>query len=150
MSGSPAPRQCSRGLSAVQNAGSTNGLAHDRLPLEHRVSMTDVDRLVLTRGYERLLAAAGTLTGPDSLSVRCRSHRITMPNLYAVKILRTSRTWSAYQPVMRRGTNVVNRTGLGESSVLRGCLTHVTSLQPWCRRAIGAVVAERCPSWIVR
>jgi hypothetical protein len=33
--------------------------------LEHRVSAADIDRLVLTRGYERLLAAFGTLTGAD-------------------------------------------------------------------------------------
>lgn len=33
--------------------------------LEHRVGTADIDRLVLTRGYERLLAAAGTLAGGD-------------------------------------------------------------------------------------
>jgi hypothetical protein len=33
--------------------------------LEHRVSAADIDRLVFTRGYERLLAAAGNLTGAD-------------------------------------------------------------------------------------
>ena len=33
--------------------------------LEHRVSMEDVERLVLTRGYERLVSAAGSLTGAD-------------------------------------------------------------------------------------
>jgi hypothetical protein len=36
------------------------------------------------------------------------------------------------------------------AAVLRGCMTHVTSQQPWRRRGIGVVVAERCPSWIVR
>ena len=33
--------------------------------LEHRVSAADIDRLVCTRGYERLVAAAGSLTGAD-------------------------------------------------------------------------------------
>ncbi len=34
--------------------------------LEHRVSAADIDRLVLTSGYERLLSAAGILTGSDT------------------------------------------------------------------------------------
>ena len=34
--------------------------------LEHRVSAADIDRLVLARGYDRLLAAAGSLTGEDT------------------------------------------------------------------------------------
>lgn len=33
--------------------------------LEHRVTAADVNRLVLTRGYERLLSLAGNLTGGD-------------------------------------------------------------------------------------
>ena len=33
--------------------------------LEHRVSAADIDRLVLTSGYERLLGATGTLTGGE-------------------------------------------------------------------------------------
>lgn len=33
--------------------------------LEHRVSAADLDRLVCTRGYERLVAAAASLTGSD-------------------------------------------------------------------------------------
>jgi hypothetical protein len=64
--------------SAAQVTGNTRGHAHDdRLTaylewatnsvrmLERRISAADVDRLVLTRGYERLLATAGTLTGAD-------------------------------------------------------------------------------------
>jgi hypothetical protein len=63
--------------SGVQAAGNAHGPAHNRLTaylecatdsvrmLEHRVSAADIDRLVLTRGYERLLAAGGTLTGTD-------------------------------------------------------------------------------------
>lgn len=63
--------------SAAQNADNTHGGAYARLTaylewatnsvrmLEHRVSATDIDRLVLTRGYERLLTAAGNLTGTD-------------------------------------------------------------------------------------
>jgi len=63
--------------SKVLNAGNAHGPAQARVAaylewatdsvrmLEHRVSMADIDRLVLTRGYERLLAAAGTLTGAD-------------------------------------------------------------------------------------
>lgn len=67
-----------RGIqSAVQNAGNVHGLAQARLAaylewatnsirmLEHRVSAADIDRLVLTRSYDRLLAAAGNLTGED-------------------------------------------------------------------------------------
>jgi len=33
--------------------------------LEHRVCAADIDRLVLTLSYDRLLAAAGSLTGED-------------------------------------------------------------------------------------
>jgi rRNA-processing protein FCF1 len=33
--------------------------------LDHRVSAADIDRLVRTRGYERLVSAAGSLTGAD-------------------------------------------------------------------------------------
>jgi hypothetical protein len=63
--------------SAAQNAGNVHGPAQARLSaylewatnsvqmLDHRVSTADIDRLVLTRGYDRLLAAAGTLTGDD-------------------------------------------------------------------------------------
>lgn len=63
--------------SAAQNAGNAHGLAHDRLTaylewatnsarmLEHRVSTADIDRLVLTPGYDRLLGAAGTLTSGE-------------------------------------------------------------------------------------
>jgi hypothetical protein len=61
--------------SAGQNAGNAHGLAQARLAaylewatnsirmLEHRVSAADIDRLVLTRSYDRLLAVAGSLTG---------------------------------------------------------------------------------------
>lgn len=63
--------------SKVHDAGNVHGPAHARVTaylewatnsvrmLEHRVSTADIDRLVLTRGYERLLATAGTLTGAD-------------------------------------------------------------------------------------
>jgi hypothetical protein len=63
--------------SAAQNAGNVHGPAQTHLTaylewatdsarmLENRVSTADIDRLVLTRGYDRLLAAAGTLTGAD-------------------------------------------------------------------------------------
>jgi hypothetical protein len=34
--------------------------------LEHRVSAADIERLVLTRRYERLMSAAGSLTGADT------------------------------------------------------------------------------------
>lgn len=63
--------------STAQNADNTHGGAYARLTaylewatnsvlmLEHRVSAADIDRLVLTRGYERLLSAAGSLTGTD-------------------------------------------------------------------------------------
>lgn len=62
--------------SDAQDAGNTNR-AYNRLTaylewatnsvrmLEHRVIPADIDRLVLTRGYERLLSAAGSLTGTD-------------------------------------------------------------------------------------
>lgn len=61
----------------VHDAGNVHGPAHARVTaylewatnsvrmLEHRVSTADIDRLVLTRGYERLLATAGALTGAD-------------------------------------------------------------------------------------
>ena len=63
--------------SKVHDAGNAHGPAHARVTaylewatnsvrmLERRVSAADIDRLVLTRGYERLLATAGTLTGAD-------------------------------------------------------------------------------------
>lgn len=63
--------------SAAQNARNVHGPAQTRLAaylewatnsiamLEHRVSPADIDRLVLTRTYDRLLAAAGSLTGED-------------------------------------------------------------------------------------
>jgi hypothetical protein len=63
--------------SRVHDAGNAHGPAHARVTayldwatdsvrmLEHRVSTADIDRLVLTRGYERLLATAGTFTGAD-------------------------------------------------------------------------------------
>jgi PIN domain len=63
--------------SAAQSAGNVHGQAQARLAaylewatnsigmLEHRVSPADIDRLVLTRSYDRLLAAAGSLTGED-------------------------------------------------------------------------------------
>jgi PIN domain len=63
--------------SRVHNAGNAHGPAHARVTaylewatdsvrmLERRVSAADIDRLMLTRGYERLLVAAGTLTGAD-------------------------------------------------------------------------------------
>ena len=63
--------------SAAQNASNTHGGAYARLTsylewatnsvrmLEHRVSGADIDRLVLTRGYERLLSAVGGLTSAD-------------------------------------------------------------------------------------
>jgi PIN domain len=34
--------------------------------LHHRIKAADIDRLILTRGYDRLLAAAGSLTGTDT------------------------------------------------------------------------------------
>jgi hypothetical protein len=63
--------------SKVHDAGNVHGPAHARVTsylewvtdsvrmLERRVSRADIDRLVLTRGYERLLVAAGALTGAD-------------------------------------------------------------------------------------
>lgn len=63
--------------SAAQDAGNVHGPAQARLAaylewatnsirmLEHRVSAADIDRLVLTRSYDRLLAATGNLTGDD-------------------------------------------------------------------------------------
>ncbi len=63
--------------SAAQNAGNVHGPAQARLAayldwatnsirmLEHRISAAGIDRLVLTRSYDRLLAAAGSLTGED-------------------------------------------------------------------------------------
>ncbi|MGH3221605.1 MAG: hypothetical protein ACRDPY_23410 [Streptosporangiaceae bacterium] len=63
--------------SKVQNAGNAHGPAHVRMTaylewatnsvrmLERRVSTADIDRLVLTPGYERLLVAVGTLTGAN-------------------------------------------------------------------------------------
>jgi len=63
--------------SALQNAGNVHAPAQARLNaylewvtdsirmLEHRLSSADIDRLVLTRSYDRLLAAAGTFTGTD-------------------------------------------------------------------------------------
>ena len=68
--------------SAAQNAGNVHGPAQSRLAaylesatdsvrmLENRVSTADIDRLVLTRGYDRLLAAAGTLAGADIATQR--------------------------------------------------------------------------------
>jgi hypothetical protein len=41
--------------------------------LEHRVSTADIDRLVLTPGYERLLSATGILTGSDAGTQRVLS-----------------------------------------------------------------------------
>jgi hypothetical protein len=64
--------------SAAQNAGNVHGPAQARLAaylewatnsirmLEHRVSPADIDRLVLTRSYDRLLATAGSLTGENT------------------------------------------------------------------------------------
>lgn len=64
--------------SAAQDAGNVHGPAQARLAaylewatnsirmLEHRVSAADIDRLVLARGYDRLLAAAGSLIGEDT------------------------------------------------------------------------------------
>jgi hypothetical protein len=63
--------------SKVHDAGNAHGPAHARVAaylewatnsvrmLERRVRTADIDRLVLTRGYDRLLATAGTLTGAD-------------------------------------------------------------------------------------
>jgi hypothetical protein len=63
--------------SAAIDAGNTHGVAYDRLcaylewvtnsvrMLECRITPADLSRLVLTPGYERLLSAAGGLTGTD-------------------------------------------------------------------------------------
>jgi hypothetical protein len=63
--------------SKVQDAGNAQGPAHTRVTaylewatdsvrmLERRVSTADINRLVFTRGYDRLLVTAGTLTGAD-------------------------------------------------------------------------------------
>jgi hypothetical protein len=68
--------------SVVQNVGNVHGQAYDRLVaylewannsvrmLEHRLSSADIDHLVLTRGYDRLLAATGTLTSSEIGSQR--------------------------------------------------------------------------------
>lgn len=81
--------------SAAQNAGNVHGAAQSHLTaylewatdsvrmLEHRVSTADIDRLILTRGCDRLLAAAGTLTGADIGTQRVLnglvSHEIQQP-----------------------------------------------------------------------
>jgi len=64
--------------SAATDAGNAGGGAYNRLMaylewatasermLAGRLTRADIDRLVLTRGYERLLAAAGSLTGDDT------------------------------------------------------------------------------------
>jgi len=63
--------------STAIDAGNTHGLAYARLcaylewvtasvrMLECRITAADLGRLVLTPGYERLLSAAGSLTGAD-------------------------------------------------------------------------------------
>lgn len=63
-------------------AGNAHGAAYSRLMaylewatasermLAGRLTRADIDHLVLTRGYERLLAAAGSLTGVDMATQR--------------------------------------------------------------------------------
>jgi hypothetical protein len=75
-----------RGIhSKVGDAANVNGLpvaravaylgwANDSVRmLEHRVSAADIDRLILTSGYERLLSATGALSGGDSGTQRVLS-----------------------------------------------------------------------------
>jgi hypothetical protein len=62
--------------------GGGNGSAQDRVAaylewvtnsvrqLSNQISAADLDRLVLTRGYDRLLATAGTMTGTDVATQR--------------------------------------------------------------------------------
>jgi hypothetical protein len=53
--------------SAVARATAYLGWTNDSVRmLEHRVSAADISRLVLTPGYERLLAATGILSGDDT------------------------------------------------------------------------------------
>lgn len=53
--------------SAVARATAYLGWANDSVRmLEHRVSAADIDRLVLTSGYERILTATGILAGDDT------------------------------------------------------------------------------------
>ena len=53
--------------SAVARATAYLGWANDSVRmLEHRVSAADIGRIVLTPGYERLLTAAGILSGDDT------------------------------------------------------------------------------------
>lgn len=54
-------------VSAVARATAYLGWANDSVRmLEHRVSAADIGRLVLTSGYERILAATGILAGDDT------------------------------------------------------------------------------------
>lgn len=71
------------------DAGNTHGGAYKRLMayldwattcermLQARLTRDDIDRLILTRGYERLLAAAGSLTGDDTGTQRVLNNMIT-------------------------------------------------------------------------
>ena len=68
--------------SAAIDAGNTRGLAYERLAahlqwvtnsvrmLEGRITAADLNHLVLTPGYDRLLSAAGSLAGADGASQR--------------------------------------------------------------------------------
>jgi hypothetical protein len=46
--------------------------------LHNRIKAADIDRLILTRGYDRLLAAAGSLTGTDTSIQRVLNDLIDM------------------------------------------------------------------------
>jgi hypothetical protein len=47
-------------------AGYLEWAARSARMLHNRVKAADIDRLILTRGYDRLLAAVGSLTGTDT------------------------------------------------------------------------------------
>lgn len=55
--------------------------------LEHRVSEADINRLVLTAGYERLLSAAGALTGADMGTQRALNGVLNLELLQRIKAL---------------------------------------------------------------
>jgi hypothetical protein len=79
-----------RGIgSGVTDAGNVHG-AYDRLTaylewvtasvrmLEHRVTSADIDRLVMTRGYERLLTVTGSLAGTDTGTQRALNAMLSL------------------------------------------------------------------------
>ena len=90
--------------SAAQDASNIHGPAYTRVTaylewvtnsvrmLEHRVSAADVDRLVLTRGYERLVSAAGSLTGADIGTQRALNGMVNLEIQQRIKGLEEATT----------------------------------------------------------